>query len=166
MRIFPNFFYLLIQNNCLTAFHSTCKEYVEKFYPEEFERHEKYNDWNLCSIQRNSVSNWAGFREHKYKPTQKPASHFEPTSQYMIYFKNLFRQNLTFHQDISTEDEKRQKYKRISYPCVKCDHKCDTVENIEAHMDDVHDGIRYFCDICDDFRWVFRKTCILRILMS
>ena len=136
-----------------TAFSTTVKKFIKENFPEEYERHERYNDWTKCKITRSQIYRWSGNRKHV--STAKPSSYYEQKSEYMVYLNNLVRQNLTH---VTTELSKTQgdrgdrrlgNYHRMDYPCAKCDARLHTLEKLEAHMDETHDGARYFCDLCD-----------------
>ena len=70
----------------------------------------------------------------------------------MIYYNTLRAKNLTFeNNDGPAYGPKLSGYHRMDYPCIKCAERATSMERLKIHMDESHDGVRYICDLCDEF---------------
>jgi len=79
-----------------TVAFNAVKLFLKESYPEEFERHEKYGDWNKCLEKgRYDIPYWPGSKSDKPKPPPEDGykEYSGRISDYMKYINNIRKNN-------------------------------------------------------------------------
>lgn len=120
------------------------KWWMEKYHPKEYEKHERYKDWESCFIKRGSAGRWA--RKMRIWGQHKMPRTF--TTKWDKLMLDIEQGAVKEEVTSPTEQFEKTESAGTIFSCDKCSYKSATKASLKNHTEKCHTEATIKCDEC------------------